>query len=116
MYGRWAETDIWQEPDKFMPERFLERTTDFKGGDFELTPFGAGRRICPAMPLASRMVHLVLASLLNQFKWRLPNEVETNGIDMAENFGVTLKKGNASLCYSYTCLNEQPRSTGTTLI
>jgi cytochrome P450 len=91
----WAmgqDKDIWQEPEKFMPERFLERSTDFKGGDFELIPFGAGRRICPGMPLASRMVHLVLASLLNQFKWRLPNELERNGIDMAENFGVTLKK------------------------
>ncbi|KXG37294.1 geraniol 8-hydroxylase [Sorghum bicolor] len=92
----WAmgrDKDIWPEPETFMPERFLERTTtDFKGGNFELIPFGAGRRICPGMPLASRMVHLVLASLLNQFKWRLPNELETNGIDMAENFGVTLKK------------------------
>jgi len=51
----------------------------------------------PGTPLASRMVHLVLASLLNQFKWRIPNEVQRNGIDMVENFGVTLKKATA-LC------------------
>lgn len=91
----WAmgrDADVWPEPDKFMPERFSERTVDFKGGDFDLIPFGAGRRICPGMPLAIRMVHLVLGSLLNQFKWELPTEVQRNGVDMAEKFGVTLIK------------------------
>ncbi|PAN46448.1 hypothetical protein PAHAL_9G186700 [Panicum hallii] len=88
--GRDRET--WPEPEKFMPERFLGRTVDLRGGDFDLIPFGGGRRICPGMPLAIRMVHLVLASLLNQFTWRLPAEVERSGVDMAEKFGLTLTK------------------------
>ncbi|KAF8656696.1 hypothetical protein HU200_060564 [Digitaria exilis] len=88
------DKDIWHEPEKFMPERFLESMIDFRGGDFELIPFGAGRRICPGMPLATRMVHLVLASLLNQFKWKLPTEVQRNAVDMEEKFGVTLKKAS----------------------
>uniref|UniRef100_A0A0E0B896 Cytochrome P450 n=1 Tax=Oryza glumipatula TaxID=40148 RepID=A0A0E0B896_9ORYZ len=85
---------IWPEAGKFMPKRFLERTIDYKGGDLELIPFGAGRRICPGMPLAVRMVHVLLASLLIHFKWRLPAEVEGNRIDMTEKFGVTLAKAN----------------------
>ncbi|XP_051203481.1 geraniol 8-hydroxylase [Lolium perenne] len=91
----WAmgrDEGIWLEPDKFMPERFLGTTVDYKGGDFELLPFGAGRRVCPGMPLASRMVHVVLATLLNQFEWKLPVEVERTGIDMTEKFGVSLTK------------------------
>ena len=44
------------------------------------------------MPLAIRMVHLVLASLLNQFKWSLPVELERDGIDMEEKFGLSLTK------------------------
>ncbi|KAL6599148.1 hypothetical protein ACP70R_046012 [Stipagrostis hirtigluma subsp. patula] len=91
----WAtgrDPGVWSEPEKFMPERFLARTVDLRGGDFELIPFGAGRRICPGMPLASKMVHVILGSLLNQFKWSLPAEFETNGVDMAEKFGVTLIK------------------------
>ncbi|CAD6205583.1 unnamed protein product [Miscanthus lutarioriparius] len=88
--GRDEET--WPEPEKFLPERFLGKTVDLRGGDFDLIPFGGGRRICPGMPLAIRMVHLLLASLLNQFTWRLPVEVGRNGVDMAENFGVTLTK------------------------
>uniref|UniRef100_J3N173 Uncharacterized protein n=1 Tax=Oryza brachyantha TaxID=4533 RepID=J3N173_ORYBR len=91
----WAmgrDEDIWPEAMKFMPERFLHKTIEFKGGDLELIPFGAGRRICPGLPLAVRMVHVVLASLLINFKWKLPAEVEGNKIDMTEKFGVTLAK------------------------
>ncbi|KAF8722227.1 hypothetical protein HU200_022535 [Digitaria exilis] len=91
----WAmgrDKDTWLEPEKFMPERFLGKTVDLRGGDFDLIPFGGGRRICPGMPLAIRMVHLLLASLLNHFTWKLPAEVERNGVDMAEKFGLTLTK------------------------
>ncbi|KAL2232592.1 UNVERIFIED_CONTAM: Ferruginol synthase [Sesamum indicum] len=58
---------IWPNPDSFEPERFLNREVDFKGHDFELTLFGAGRRIFPGQPLAYRMVHLTVASLIHNF-------------------------------------------------
>lgn len=63
----WAtgrDSSIWTNPNQFTPERFLESDIDFKGQDFELIPFGAGRRVCPGLPLASRTLHVVLASLL----------------------------------------------------
>uniref|UniRef100_A0A453DDG4 Cytochrome P450 76C2 n=2 Tax=Aegilops tauschii TaxID=37682 RepID=A0A453DDG4_AEGTS len=91
----WAigrDKDVWTEPEKFMPERFLGPTIDFRGMDFELLPFGAGRRICPGITLAIRMVHVMLASLLNQFRWSLPVEMEHDGIDMEDQFGITLAK------------------------
>ncbi|VAH54071.1 unnamed protein product [Triticum turgidum subsp. durum] len=91
----WAigrDKDVWHEPEKFMPERFLGSTVDFRGADFELLPFGVGRLICPGMTLATRMVHLILASLLHQFKWSLPVELESDGIDMEDKFGLTLTK------------------------
>ncbi|KAJ3684509.1 hypothetical protein LUZ61_013673 [Rhynchospora tenuis] len=89
----WAigrDETTWPDPLIFRPERFLEMDIDFKGRDFELIPFGAGRRICPGMPLACRMVHLMLGSLLHRFEWKLPEEVAKNGLDMSEKFGVTL--------------------------
>uniref|UniRef100_A0ACD6AJW1 Uncharacterized protein n=1 Tax=Avena sativa TaxID=4498 RepID=A0ACD6AJW1_AVESA len=102
----WAmgrDEGIWRpEPDRFMPGRFMGSAVDYRGGDFELLPFGAGRRVCPGMPLAIRMVHLVLATLLNRIEWRLPVEAERTGIDMSEKFGVT----HSSLCYSYTSLSQ----------
>ncbi|KAL0723433.1 hypothetical protein Bca4012_038032 [Brassica carinata] len=88
----WAigrDPGVWENPTQFEPERFLGKEIDVKGKDYELTPFGAGRRICPGLPLAVKMVPLMLVSLLYSFDWKLPNAV-----DMDETFGVTLHKAN----------------------
>ncbi|XP_057839361.2 cytochrome P450 76T24-like [Cryptomeria japonica] len=87
---------IWKRPSEFVPQRFLEGENsriDYRGQNFELIPFGSGRRICPGLPLASRMINFVLASLLHSFEWKLPDETCFEQMDMAEEFGVTLKKG-----------------------
>uniref|UniRef100_A0A7N2MEY2 Uncharacterized protein n=1 Tax=Quercus lobata TaxID=97700 RepID=A0A7N2MEY2_QUELO len=91
----WAmgrDSSIWTNPDLFMPERFLEQDIDFKGQYFELIPFGAGRRICPGLPLANRMVHLMLASLVHFFNWKLADEMNPENMDMSETFGLTLHR------------------------
>ncbi|KAL9440873.1 hypothetical protein AB3S75_019533 [Citrus x aurantiifolia] len=88
--GRDATT--WENPYSFKPERFLGLDVDVKGRNFELIPFGAGRRICPGLPLAIRMLHLMLGSLIKSFDWKLENEVTTENMDMEEKFGITLQK------------------------
>ncbi|KAL8487553.1 hypothetical protein ACS0TY_024020 [Phlomoides rotata] len=88
----WAmgrDASIWENPNMYEPERFLDNSLDFKGQDFELIPFGSGRRICPGLPLADRMVHLMVASLVNDFDWKF--EAEEN-IDLTEKFGLALHK------------------------
>ncbi|XP_059655805.1 probable (S)-N-methylcoclaurine 3'-hydroxylase isozyme 2 [Cornus florida] len=83
---------VWEEPLKFKPERFLNTTLDFKGNDFEFLPFGAGRRICPGLPMAAKQVPLILASLFRSFDWSLPHGNDPNELDMNEKFAATLQK------------------------
>nr|ALT04746.1 CYP76 [Beta vulgaris] len=82
---------VWPNPESFSPERFLEMEIDIKGRDFKLIPFGSGRRMCPGMPLAYRMTHMLLATLLHSFNWKY-GEASPKDIDMKEKFGLTLQK------------------------
>ncbi|KAL5721863.1 unspecific monooxygenase [Ranunculus cassubicifolius] len=91
----WAigrDPDLWSNPNSFIPDRFLGSNVDFKGRDFELIPFGSGRRICPGMSLAYRMVHLMLGSLIQSFGWELEDGMKPEDIDMDDKFGITLQK------------------------
>lgn len=83
----------WKDPLVFKPERFLEKDkADYKGHHFEFIPFGSGRRMCPAMPLASRVLPLALGSLLYSFDWKLGDGVKPETMDMTERMGITLRK------------------------
>ncbi|XP_074264524.1 cytochrome P450 76T24-like [Silene latifolia] len=86
------DSSVWPNALSFMPERFMDSEVNFKGRSFELIPFGAGRRMCPGMPLAHRMVHLMLATLLHSFNWKHAHGLCPKDIDVEEKFGLTLQK------------------------
>ena len=86
------DSSIWPNPNSFVPKRFLDRVINFIGRDFELIPFGAGRSMCPRLPLVNRAVHLVLASLLCDYDWKLADGLKPEEMNMAEKFGFTLRR------------------------
>ncbi|KAL3642297.1 hypothetical protein CASFOL_013112 [Castilleja foliolosa] len=93
MINAWAisrDPGIWVEPEKFNPDRFLNSSVDYKGLDFELIPFGAGRRGCPGIAFAMATNEFMLASLVRRFDWRLPDEVKD--LDMSERPGVAIHR------------------------
>nr|QVX18580.1 flavonoid 3'5' hydroxylase [Liquidambar formosana] len=91
----WAigrDPDVWENPLEFSPERFLSGKNakiDPRGNDFELIPFGAGRRICAGTRMGIVLVEYILGTLVHSFEWKLPNGVELN---MDEAFGLALQK------------------------
>lgn len=97
----WAigrDDGFWGDGEVFRPERFDGGGSgvDFRGNDFEFTPFGAGRRICPGIALGLANMELALASLLYHFDWEQPADGSGTGssgsLDMAEAFGITLRR------------------------
>ncbi|CAA3000245.1 premnaspirodiene oxygenase-like [Olea europaea subsp. europaea] len=86
----WAigrDTEFWDNPDVYEPERFSNISTSYTGAHFELIPFGAGRRICPGISLSIAGIELSLAYLLYHFDWKLPGEISPEEFDMTEKFG-----------------------------
>ncbi|XVF82095.1 hypothetical protein PTKIN_Ptkin16aG0016800 [Pterospermum kingtungense] len=88
LYKLHRDPRVWSHPCEFQPERFLTTYKDFdvRGQNFELIPFGSGRRMCPGVSLALQVLELTLASLLQGFELRTPLD---EPIDMSEAIGMT---------------------------
>ncbi|GJT69581.1 geraniol 8-hydroxylase-like protein [Tanacetum coccineum] len=96
----WAigqDPNVWSDAEKFMPERFLDVKIDYRGQDFEFTPFGIGRRMCPGLNIAHRMLHIMLGSLILKFDWKLEGNMRVKDLDMSEKFGLTLPRNEPLL-------------------
>lgn len=79
---------VWPDPQSFQPERFLfsHKDIDVRGQNYELLPFGSGRRSCPGISLALQMLHLTLATLLHSFELFTPSN---EPVDMTMGPGLT---------------------------
>ncbi|KAL3838997.1 hypothetical protein ACJIZ3_023588 [Penstemon smallii] len=97
----WAiarDPDVWESPLEFRPQRFMaggqKPNADVKGNDFEVIPFGAGRRICAGMGLGIRMVQLLTATLIHAFDFELANGQLPENLNMEEAYGLTLQRAD----------------------
>ncbi|WOH03423.1 hypothetical protein DCAR_0622820 [Daucus carota subsp. sativus] len=96
----WAiahDTNSWENPDHFKPERFIGSEIDYKGQHFSFLPFGSGRRMCSGIRLAERAMSLILVSLVAHFDWKLPNNMLPEELDMDDTFGVTAQRATPLL-------------------
>ncbi|XP_004295879.1 PREDICTED: cytochrome P450 71A25-like [Fragaria vesca subsp. vesca] len=92
MVNAWAigrDTKSYTNAELFEPERFLDSAIDYKGNNFELIPFGSGRRGCPGMNFGVTVIETVLANIVQKFDWKLPDGARAEDLDMSESTGVT---------------------------
>jgi cytochrome P450 len=79
--------DLYPEPEKFKPERFLER----QYSPYEYLPFGGGNRRCIGMAFAMFEMKLVLANVLSRYNLALANNVPVRpvrrGVTVAPSVG-----------------------------
>ncbi|XP_024528021.1 cytochrome P450 71A1 [Selaginella moellendorffii] len=81
-YAIGRDSQAWpNDPDKFKPGRFVGSNINVYGHDFELLPFGSGKRGCPGLPLGLRNVQLVLSNLIHGFDWRFPEDTRKLSLD-----------------------------------
>nr|KYP61990.1 Cytochrome P450 71A6 [Cajanus cajan] len=96
LVNAWAistDPSYWDQPLEFQPERFLKSAIDIKGHDFQLIPFGAGRRGCPGIAFAMIVNELVLANIVHQFHWEVPGGVlRDQAFDISETTGLTVHR------------------------
>ncbi|KAL6124294.1 hypothetical protein ACLB2K_076808 [Fragaria x ananassa] len=96
MINAWAlgrDPASYTDPEPFKPERFLNSTIDYKGSNFELFPFGAGRRGCPGIQFAVVLEEVALANIVHKFDWALPHRANEVDLDMTEASGsITRRK------------------------
>ena len=74
--------ELYPAPDRFRPERFLER----KFGAHEWFPFGGGNRICLGMPFALYEMKVLIATVLSQVRPTRP----AGAYSRARRYGIVL--------------------------
>lgn len=89
LVNAWAihrDPEVWDDATCFKPERFEGKKRD---EGYKLVTFGAGRRQCPGISLANKVICLSLAGLIQCFEWeRIGEEL----VDMSEGKGLTMPR------------------------
>jgi cytochrome P450 len=65
---------LYDNPQQFLPERWSR----IKPGAFDYLPFSAGPRLCLGIGFASQEIRIVLATLLQRFKFHLEPNLPVN--------------------------------------
>ncbi|XP_070534293.1 cytochrome P450 2U1-like [Ptychodera flava] len=68
------DSNVWKEPEKFIPERFLDETLEKVVKPEEFIPFGIGPRVCLGEQLGKMELFLFLSNMLQNFRFELDGD------------------------------------------
>lgn len=81
VYGINHSKETWVNPEVWNPERVYEgKSLDLGMKDHRILSFGTGKRLCAGIAQAMCIVPMVIAHLVQHFKWTLPHEEEGEGV------------------------------------
>jgi cytochrome P450 len=78
--------NIYPEPHKFRPERWLNEGYQFRHLERYLVPFNRGVRVCLGLNLARAELFVILAVLFRQFKFDVSRVSRARDIDLTRDF------------------------------
>ena len=62
------DPNVWEEPDQFRPERFLDADGEFVASN-QVIPFSLGSRRCMGEQLAKTEIFIFLVSMVQKFEF-----------------------------------------------
>ncbi|XP_046366124.2 cytochrome P450 10-like [Haliotis cracherodii] len=74
LFGMFRNPELYSEPEKFQPERWLRGNTDNKQKALSNLIWGHGARMCIGRRFAEQEVHLALAKIVQNFKLEYHHE------------------------------------------
>ena len=91
------DEEYWKEPEKFMPERFLDAVNGrILPDSSNFMPFSFGKRVCLGESLAKVELFLFFTALFKNFRFTLPKH---NPVPSAEDYSILITKvPNAYYC------------------
>ncbi|XP_011007366.1 PREDICTED: cytochrome P450 705A5-like [Populus euphratica] len=71
-YSIMRDPNIWENPNDFIPERFLTEQDNAKGQNLQVyLPFGGGRRMCPGTNMTSSLINCSVTAMVQCFDWKV---------------------------------------------
>uniref|UniRef100_A0A6N2M659 Cytochrome P450 n=2 Tax=Salix TaxID=40685 RepID=A0A6N2M659_SALVM len=92
-YSIMRDPKIWDNPNDFIPERFLTENENTKGQNLQIyVPFGGGRRMCPGTNMSSSLINCSVTAMVQCFDWKVVGGDGPDGskVNMDAKAGVTM--------------------------
>lgn len=72
IYSMHYDENLWDKPEKFMPEHFLDESGEVRLHPEGFLPFSTGRRVCLGESVAKAELFLLFSWLFQHYKFRKP--------------------------------------------
>ena len=93
-YAVMHDENVFENPDQYIPERWINKSGEYEPNPSILLPFGAGPRVCPGRQLASMVLFIFITKLVTNFFFE---EMEGQENSMDADMGLTISPRDLKL-------------------